>query len=80
VSSARLAPEPGTRVGTPLESGRKAVQCALCGHRFVTGEEAVACGGCPLQRRCAVLCCPRCGYQFVTESMLVRFVRRLLTR
>jgi Fe2+ transport system protein FeoA len=38
--------------------------CPMCGHRFDPHDHA-ACGSCPLQRGCQLVCCPNCGYEMI---------------
>jgi hypothetical protein len=70
---------------TPAASGPETgpgreVQCALCGYRFRPSAETMSCAGCPIDRRCRVICCPNCGYEFPGESLVVEFFRRLFRR
>ena len=51
------------------------LQCPLCGGRFTEGER---CGGCPLVRRCNIVCCPHCAYTFPGSSSLARWLGRWL--
>jgi hypothetical protein len=53
------------------------VRCPLCGGMF-PGREACA-SGCPLSGSCRTLCCPHCHYRFVEDSVLARFVGRLVS-
>lgn len=53
--------------------------CALCGFVFDPAA-ATTCGGCPLNKNCAIICCPHCGYETLPESKLVNFVRRVFKR
>ena len=56
-------------------------QCALCGYEY--DAAALVCHvGCPLAKKCAVICCPSCGYQVVdeTQSVVVKFVENVWAR
>lgn len=53
-------------------------RCALCGTRFTHGGQA--CGACPLNAGCDLVKCPTCGYGFPRRSLLVDWVRKLVSR
>jgi len=57
---------------------RGEIACTMCGHHFDPREQA-ACGGCPLNAGCALVCCPACGFGSADpeRSTLVRAYRRL---
>lgn len=42
----------------------EAITCPMCGFRFDPRQQA-ACGACPLQKGCQLVCCPACGYQTI---------------
>jgi hypothetical protein len=79
MSALQSTDELGPFEGLHGEPGVSSVfTCALCGGRFTHGEKV--CGSCPLNRGCEVVRCPNCGYQFPRESVIVRWVTRLLRR
>lgn len=55
--------------------------CPLCGHRFDPMEH-LACGACPLQKDCIIVCCPACGYSTVDagQSKAVKWVSSILKK
>jgi len=54
------------------------IRCPLCGHEFQ--PDSLTCHtGCPMGRRCNLVCCPHCGYHIVDESRsrAANWLRRL---
>jgi hypothetical protein len=52
--------------------------CPLCGHRF-DPRQHLACGGCPVNKDCSMVCCPACGYSTVdaSQSKLANWIASL---
>ena len=59
--------------------GAKTYRCPLCAGEVRADRDSCR-GGCPLARRCRILCCPRCGYEFVEDSAIVSGIGRLFRR
>ena len=61
-------------VNTPL------IRCAMCGFEYDPAQHR-ACGSCPLQKGCEMVCCPACGYQSVDvhKSVLARLADSLFS-
>jgi hypothetical protein len=38
------------------------MKCPLCGKEFEAATAAAKCPGCPMDKKCRMLCCPNCGY------------------
>jgi Fe2+ transport system protein FeoA len=59
----------------------RTVQCPLCGTNFDPAGNR-ACGSCPLNRGCQVVCCPSCGFETVDveKSRLVTGLTNLISR
>jgi hypothetical protein len=55
--------------------------CTMCGHTFDPSGHA-ACGACPLQRGCQLVCCPACGFEMVNpdRSALARLAARFFKK
>jgi Fe2+ transport system protein FeoA len=54
------------------------IDCPICGFRFDPADSG-ACGSCPLNKGCEMVCCPNCGHTTVdvNQSGLVRVASRI---
>jgi Fe2+ transport system protein FeoA len=59
-------------------SARK-IGCPVCGYRFDPADSG-ACGSCPLNAGCEMVCCPNCGHTTVdvNQSGLVQLANRIV--
>jgi len=74
--AAATAAVTSTATSTSTATATATATCPLCGQEFRL--DAMGChDGCPLARRCAVLCCPHCGYEFVDEGPTRRRLARI---
>lgn len=57
------------------------MDCPVCGYGYDPAAE-VACGSCPLQKGCQLVCCPACGHVTadVEQSRLARLISPILRR
>ena len=56
------------------------IPCPLCQYEIDT-EDRGCVSGCPLGKRCSLVCCPRCRYSFpIPESRLLNWFRSILAK
>ena len=60
------------------DPNEKKYKCPLCGYVF--NESEIVCVRCPFNRDCNVICCPKCNYSFTTESAIVNFIKKTISR
>jgi hypothetical protein len=53
--------------------------CPLCGGGIPADTDSCP-SGCPMAKKCNLICCPNCGYEFVEESAVVSGLSRLWKR
>ena len=53
--------------------------CPLCGGPVSTDGDSCP-SGCPMAKKCKMICCPNCGYEFVEDSAIVSGLGRLWKR
>ncbi len=56
------------------------IRCPLCQYRIDPADRGCR-TGCPMGRRCSLVCCPRCRYSFpVPRSRVVELVKSLIAK
>ncbi|GAB4231348.1 MAG: hypothetical protein OHK0028_06300 [Deltaproteobacteria bacterium] len=56
------------------------IRCPLCGAEIDLSDRSCS-SGCPMGKRCTLVCCPRCRYSFpLPESKTLNFLKSLLPK